>query len=143
MSELTNDAQERNVMAETAAREGYYYTEKHEWVKIDGDTALVGITDYAQNALGDIVFIDLPKPGKQIRNRESLGTIESVKAAEDLYSPISGEVLETNGSLASNPAAVNAEPFDTWMVKLGKINQADLSGLLSASQYKELVSKLD
>jgi glycine cleavage system H protein len=130
-------------MAETKALEGYYYTEKHEWVKVEGDTALIGITDFAQNALGDIVFIDLPKIGKKINQKESLGTIESVKAAEDLYSPISGEVLETNSSLSSNPASVNSEPFTTWMVKLKGINSAELGGLLSAAQYKDYVSKLD
>ena len=130
-------------MAETKALEGYYYTEKHEWVKVDGDVALVGITDFAQNALGDIVFIDLPKVGKKINQKDSLGTIESVKAAEDLYSPISGEVVETNASLSSDPASVNAEPFKTWMVKLKGVNSAELSSLLSAAQYKEYVSKLD
>ncbi len=130
-------------MADTQARDGYYYTEKHEWVKVEGDVALIGITDFAQNALGDIVFIDLPKPGKQIKSKDSLGTIESVKAAEDLYSPISGEVAETNASLGSNPAAVNAEPFDTWMVKLKNIQTSELGNLLSAAQYKEYVSKLD
>lgn len=130
-------------MAETNAKEGYFYTEKHEWVKIEGETALVGITDYAQNALGDIVFIDLPKPGKQIKMKDSLGTIESVKAAEDLYAPISGDVLETNANLSANPAAVNAEPFETWMVKLGNINQAELSSLLTLAQYKDYVAKLD
>ncbi|MDF3818535.1 glycine cleavage system protein GcvH [Leptospira sp. 96542] len=130
-------------MAVTEAQDGYYYTEKHEWVKIEGDIALIGITDFAQNALGDIVFIDLPKVGKQISKNDSLGTIESVKAAEDLYSPISGEVVETNGSLGSNPAAVNAEPFVTWMVKLKNIQTNELSSLLNVSQYKEYVSKLD
>lgn len=130
-------------MADTQARDGYYYTEKHEWVKVEGDMALVGITDFAQNALGDIVFIDLPKPGKQIKSKDSLGTIESVKAAEDLYSPISGEVVETNPTLGSNPAAVNAEPFDTWMVKLKNIQTSELGSLLSSAQYKEYVSKLD
>lgn len=130
-------------MADTQAKDGYYYTEKHEWVKIEGDVALIGITDFAQNALGDIVFIDLPKPGKQIKAKDSLGTIESVKAAEDLYSPISGEVVETNATLGSNPAAVNAEPFDTWMVKLKNIQTSELGSLLTSTQYKEYVSKLD
>jgi glycine cleavage system H protein len=130
-------------MAETKALEGYYYTEKHEWVKIDGDTALVGITDFAQNALGDIVFIDLPKVGKKIKQKESLGTIESVKAAEDLYSPISGEVIETNASLTSSPGNVNSEPFASWMVKLKGINTAELSTLLTHIQYKDYVSTLD
>jgi glycine cleavage system H protein len=130
-------------MAETKALEGYYYTEKHEWVKVDGDVALIGITDFAQNALGDIVFIDLPKVGKKINQKDSLGTIESVKAAEDLYSPISGEVVETNASLTSDPASVNAEPFKTWMVKLKGVNSSELSSLLNATQYKDYVSKLD
>ena len=130
-------------MAETNALEGYYYTEKHEWVKVDGDIALIGITDFAQNALGDIVFIDLPKPGKKISQKDSLGTIESVKAAEDLYSPISGEVVEINASLSSNPGSVNSEPFTTWMVKLKGINSSELGSLLNASKYKEYVSKLD
>ncbi len=130
-------------MAETNALDGYYYTEKHEWVKIEGDIALVGITDFAQNALGDIVFIDLPKVGKKISQKDSLGTIESVKAAEDLYSPISGEVVEINPSLSSNPAIVNSEPFVSWMVKLKGINSSELGALLNASQYKEYVSKLD
>jgi len=130
-------------MAETKALEGYYYTEKHEWGKVDGDVALIGITDFAQNALGDIVFIDLPKVGKKINQKDSLGTIESVKAAEDLYSPISGEVVETNASLTSDPASVNAEPFKTWMVKLKGVNSSELSSLLNATQYKDYVSKLD
>ncbi|TGN17198.1 glycine cleavage system protein GcvH [Leptospira idonii] len=130
-------------MAETQAKEGYYYTEKHEWVKVDGDTALIGITDFAQGALGDIVFIDLPKVGKKISQKDSLGTIESVKAAEDLYSPISGEVTEVNASLSSNPGAVNSDPFDAWMVKLKGVNASELGSLLNASQYKEFVSKLD
>lgn len=130
-------------MAETEAKDGYYYTEKHEWVKIEGEIAKIGITDYAQNALGDVVFIDLPKVGKTIQAKESLGTIESVKAAEDLYSPISGEVVETNGELSNNPALVNSSPFETWIVKLKGYSQGDLSSLLSASAYKDYVSKLD
>ncbi|MCZ8156688.1 MAG: glycine cleavage system protein GcvH [Leptospira sp.] len=130
-------------MAETNALEGYFYTEKHEWVKIEGDVALIGITDFAQNALGDIVFIDLPKVGKKISQKDSLGTIESVKAAEDLYSPISGEVSEINPALASSPGSVNTDPFATWMVKLTGINQGELGSLLNANQYKDYVSKLD
>ncbi|TGN09839.1 glycine cleavage system protein GcvH [Leptospira ilyithenensis] len=130
-------------MAVTEAKDGYYYTEKHEWVKVEGDVALVGITDFAQNALGDIVFIDLPKVGKKINQKDSLGTIESVKAAEDLYAPVSGEVSETNASLSATPGNVNTAPFDSWMVKLKGIKPEELKGLLSASQYKEYVSKLD
>lgn len=130
-------------MADTNARDGFFYTEKHEWIRLEGDIGIIGITDFAQNALGDIVFIDLPKPGKKIGKKDSLGTIESVKAAEDLYSPVSGEVLETNGNLGNNPGQVNTEPFDAWMVKLKGVSAGDLEGLMNASQYKEFVSKLD
>jgi len=130
-------------MADTAAREGFYFSEKHEWVSVQGETALVGITDYAQNALGDIVFIDLPKVGKSIQAKDSLGTIESVKAAEELYAPLSGEVLETNSELTKNPGLVNTQPFDAWMVKLKITSPNDLSGLMNATQYKAFVAKLD
>jgi glycine cleavage system H protein len=130
-------------MAETSAPKGYFFTEKHEWVRVDGSTALIGISDYAQQALGDIVFVDAPKPGKKITQGDSFGTIESVKAAEDLYAPISGEVTETNPALDSDPASINANPFDTWFIKVSGISEAELSKLMNADQYKDYVSKLD
>lgn len=130
-------------MAETQAKDGFFFTEKHEWVTMEGDFAKIGISDYAQNALGDIVFIDLPKIGKKVQAKDSLGTIESVKAAEDLYSPISGEVTEINASLSQDPGQVNSGPFEAWMVKMKGFSSADLSGLMNAAQYRDFVSKLD
>ncbi|MEI1277129.1 glycine cleavage system protein GcvH [Leptospira venezuelensis] len=130
-------------MAVTNAPPGYKFTEKHEWVKVEGDTALIGISDYAQAALGDIVFVDLPKVGKSIKQLDTFGTIESVKAAEDLYAPISGEVVEVNGNLSKNPAAVNSDPFGSWMIRVKGINSSELEKLLDPESYRELVSKLD
>ncbi|MCC5814586.1 MAG: glycine cleavage system protein GcvH [Leptospira sp.] len=130
-------------MAETSAPQGYFFTEKHEWVKPDGDTATIGISDYAQQALGDIVFVDVPKPGKSITQFESFGTIESVKAAEDLYAPISGEVTESNSILESDPASVNGQPFETWFIKIKGINSSELDKLMDSSKYKEYVAGLE
>ncbi|TGK18046.1 glycine cleavage system protein GcvH [Leptospira fluminis] len=130
-------------MAITNPPPGYKFTEKHEWVKVEGDTALIGISDYAQAALGDIVYVDLPKPGKTIKQLDSFGTIESVKAAEDLYAPISGEVTQTNSALATNPAQVNSDPFGAWMIRIKGINPAELEKLLAPEAYREYVSKLD
>jgi glycine cleavage system H protein len=130
-------------MAETSAPQGYFFTEKHEWVKPDGDTATIGISDYAQQALGDIVFVDVPKPGKSITQLESFGTIESVKAAEDLYAPISGEVTESNPVLESDPASINGMPFETWFIKIKGINSSELDKLMDSSKYKEYVAGLE
>jgi glycine cleavage system H protein len=130
-------------MAETNAPQGYFFTEKHEWVKPDGDSATIGISDYAQQALGDIVFIDVPKAGKSITQGDSFGTIESVKAAEDLYAPISGEVTEVNPLIDSDPATVNAKPFETWLLRIKGFNDADLSKLMDATKYKEYISGLE
>lgn len=130
-------------MAVTNAPPGYRFTEKHEWVKVEGDTAIIGISDYAQGALGDIVFVDLPKAGKTIKQGDSFGTIESVKAAEDLYAPISGEVTEVNAALSANPAAVNSDPFGAWMIRVKGINASELEKLLDPESYREFVSKLD
>lgn len=130
-------------MAETNAPQGYYFTEKHEWVKPDGDTATIGISDYAQQSLGDIVFVDLPKTGKKITQMESFGTIESVKAAEDLYAPVSGEVVETNPAVDSDPAGVNAQPFESWFVKIKGLDSSELDKLMDSSKYKDYVSGLE
>jgi len=130
-------------MAETSAPQGYYFSEKHEWIKIDGDTATIGISDYAQSSLGDIVFVDVPKPGKSIQQSESFGTIESVKAAEDLYSPMSGEVIETNPLISSDPASINGNPFETWFIKIKGFSESELNKLMDASKYKDYVSGLE
>ncbi len=130
-------------MAETNAKEGYFFSEKHEWVKLDGEFAWIGISDYAQQALGDIVFVDLPKVGKLIRQMEPFGTIESVKAAEDLYAPLSGEVAEINLQVNEDPSSVNTNPFETWLLKIKGFDSSELSQLMDASKYREYVAGLD
>src|SRR5712671_5810980 len=107
------------------------YTKEHEWIKVDGSSATVGITDYAQDSLGDIVFVDLPKPGSEITAGKTFGTVESVKAVSDLYAPASGTVLEVNGELATSPEKVNKDPHGTWMAKVKLKNPDELNGLLS------------
>src|SRR5215470_777563 len=106
------------------------YTKEHEWIKVDGNVATVGITDYAQESLGDIVFVDLPKPGADITAGKTFGTVESVKAVSDLYAPASGTVTEVNGDLATAPEKINKAANTTWMVKLTLKNPGDVKGLL-------------
>ncbi len=129
-------------MSETKVLEGYKYTEKHEWVKVEGDLALLGISDFAQNALGDLVFIDLPKVGKTLSSGNSCGTLESVKAAEDLYTPISGEVVATNSDVTKDPAIVNKDPYTNWMVKIKGFSSSELDAMMSAEAYKKYLSTL-
>jgi len=115
------------------------YTKEDEWLKVEGDTATVGITDYAQNALGDIVFVELPKPGAAVEAGKSFGTVESVKAVSELYSPVSGTVTEVNGALADAPEKVNADPYGAWMIKVKVTKQSD--GLMSAADYEKYASE--
>lgn len=122
--------------------DGLKYTEKHEWVKIDGETAIFGISDFAQNALGDIVFVDLPKVGKSLKQAQSFGTIESVKAAEDLYAPISGEVMEVNSEISKKPESLNSDAYSSWMVKVKNISIAETEKLMNADQYREFLKTL-
>ena len=117
------------------------YTKEHEWIKVDGNVATVGITDYAQESLGDIVFVDLPKPGADITAGKTFGTVESVKAVSDLYAPASGTVTEVNGDLATAPEKINKAANTTWMVKLTLKNPGDVKGLLSAADYEKFVSE--
>jgi|SRR5215470_1797666 len=117
------------------------YTKEHEWIKLDGPSATVGITDYAQESLGDIVFVDLPKPGSEITAGKTFGTVESVKAVSDLYAPASGTVSEVNGELATEPEKINKAANSTWMVKLTLKNPGELNNLLSASDYEKFVSE--
>lgn len=115
------------------------YSKEHEWVKIDGDTATVGITDYAQNSLGDIVYVELPKVGASVAALSSVGVVESVKAVSDLFTPVGGEVAEVNGELENDPALVNRDPFGGgWMFKLKLSGQP--SGLLSPADYEKLIA---
>ena len=120
--------------------EGLKYTKDHEWVKIDGRTALVGITDFAQSELGDIVYIDINTVGQEVREHEVFGTVEAVKTVSDLYMPVAGKVLEINPLLDSSPEKVNEDPYgEGWMIKVEVIGSSD--SLLSAARYKELIGK--
>lgn len=116
------------------------YTKEHEWVKIDGSSAVVGITDYAQSLLGDIVYVELPKPGAKLEQFKTMGVVESVKAVSDLYAPISGTVAEINGAVEDDPAAVNRDPFGAgWLVKASIQDPAESSKLLDAAAYQKVV----
>jgi glycine cleavage system H protein len=117
------------------------YTKEHEWIKPDGSSATVGITDYAQESLGDIVFVDLPKPGSEITAGKTFGTVESVKAVSDLFAPASGTVTEVNGDLATAPEKINKDANGTWMLKMTLKNPAELNNLLSAVDYQKFVSE--
>ena len=118
------------------------YTKDHEWIKMDGDIGIVGITDYAQGELGDIVFVELPKPGRQIKQGESFGTIEAVKAVSDLYAPVSGEVTEVNPNLEKTPEVINADPYGGgWMIKMRVKEKSEVKNLLDVKKYRELIGK--
>jgi glycine cleavage system H protein len=119
------------------------YTKDHEWVRLDGESAVVGITDYAQQELGDVVFVELPSPGATVQQGESFGVVESVKAASDLFAPLSGEVLATNDALTDNPDLVNKVPFgDGWMLRLKPTDPAQLDALMDAATYDSYVQGL-
>ncbi|HEY8549490.1 MAG TPA: glycine cleavage system protein GcvH [Vicinamibacterales bacterium] len=114
------------------------YTKDHEWVKVDGDEAIVGITDYAQGQLGDVVYVELPEIGRQVKQGEVFGTIESVKAVSELYSPLSGEVIAVNTDLSAKPETVNSDPHNAWIIRLRPTDTGELANLLDADQYTEL-----
>lgn len=118
------------------------YTKEHEWVKVDGAAGTVGITDYAQKQLGDVVFLELPEKGRKVKAHERFGTVESVKAVSELFSPVSGEVVEVNAGLVDKPETVNADPYGAgWMIRV-KLDPGSPGGdLLDARQYEEYVAK--
>ena len=117
--------------------ENYKYTKEHEWILIEGDTGTIGITDHAQQELGDIVYVDLPKAGTAVEQGKALGSVESVKAVSDIYSPVNGEVLESNADLATAPEKLNADPHGAaWLVKVKLGNLAEVEGLMSAADYQ-------
>ena len=118
---------------------GFKYTKDHEWIELAGDRGKVGITDYAQQQLGDVVYVELPDVGAKLKAGQSFGTIESVKAVSELYSPVSGEVVEVNAPLKDKPETVNANPHGTWMVVIKLTNPAEAGGLLDAAQYQDLI----
>jgi glycine cleavage system H protein len=115
------------------------YTNDHEWIRISGDTAEIGITDYAQQQLGDVVYVDLPEVGRTIAAGESFGTIESVKAVSELFAPMSGEVTAVNAGLKDHPESVNKEPHSTWMIKVKLSDPSSASSLLDTAQYETLI----
>jgi glycine cleavage system H protein len=120
--------------------EHYRYTKEHEWIKVDADTGIIGITHHAQEKLGDIVFVELPDVGRKLEASESFGTVESVKAVSDLYNPLAGSVTEVNAELGDNPALVNEDPHGKgWLVKVKLDNPADFSNLLSAADYQKFI----
>jgi len=122
--------------------EGLYYTDQHEWLRVEGDAAVVGITDYAQDALGDVVFVDLPPVGKVLKQGQEACAVESSKAASDIYAPAGGRVVEANQAVAANPALLNEDPYGKgWIFKLALADKADLAKLLDAKAYAALVAK--
>ena len=117
------------------------YTKDHEWVRVEGDVAVVGITDYAQGELGDIVYVEIETVGDSLEAEEVFGTVEAVKTVSDLFMPLSGEVLEMNSALEANPESVNNDPYgDGWMIKIKMSDASQVDGLLSASDYEQSIS---
>ena len=114
------------------------YADSHEWVKLDGDIATVGISDYAQHALGNIVYVDMPEPGDEVSQGEDFGAVESVKAASDLISPVSGEVVEINEELEDKPELINEDAFSNWIIKVKVSDPSELDNLLDAEAYKKI-----
>ncbi|HWC15551.1 MAG TPA: glycine cleavage system protein GcvH [Terriglobales bacterium] len=119
----------------------YRYTREHEWINVDGSQATIGITDYAQNSLGDIVFVELPKVGDEITAGKTFGSVESVKAVSDLYAPASGKVVAINEELANAPEKINSDAHETWMVRIQLANAAEVNKLLSADDYEKFVKE--
>jgi glycine cleavage system H protein len=120
-----------------------YFTEDHEWIELDGDVATVGITDYAQSQLGDIVFVEVPEEGRQVAKGDDAAVVESVKAASDVYAPVSGTIIEGNPALADEPALVNEDPEgEGWFFKMSLSDTGELDGLMDEAKYADFVSKL-
>ena len=119
----------------------FNYTKEHEWIKTDGKNATIGITHYAQESLGDIVFVELPKVGSELTAGKTFGSVESVKAVSDLYAPASGTVAEVNGELATAPEKINQDAHSAWLLKITLKNPGDLASLLSASDYEKFVAE--
>jgi len=119
----------------------YRYTKEHEWIDLKGDVATVGITDYAQHELGDVVFVELPKVGYKITASKSFGTVESVKAVSEIYAPVAGEVIETNTALQNTPEKINTDPHGAaWLIKIRIANPAEITGLMDAAAYEAYIA---
>ena len=119
----------------------YRYTKEHEWISVDGGIGTVGITDYAQNSLGDIVYVDAPKVGDAVTANATFGSVESVKAVSDLYSPVTGTVTEVNELLKTEPDKINVAPHETWIIKVELSNPSEYDGLLDAAAYEKFISE--
>ena len=119
-------------------KEGLLYSASHEWVKVEGQTAFIGISDHAQHALGSVVFIELPKVGQSFKKGDAMGAVESVKAASDVYTPVSGKILAVNKDLEGSPEMLNDDPYGSWIVKMELTNEAELNQLLNATDYLPL-----
>lgn len=125
-----------------AVPKDYKFTKTHEWVKVDGEIATIGVTEFAQSELGDITYLELPSAGTEVRQSEPFGVVESVKAASDVYSPISGEVVEENAAAIDAPEVVNQSPFgDAWLIKVRIEDRSQLDSLLDADAYEQLVAE--
>ena len=115
-----------------------HYSKDHEWVRVDGNVAVVGITDYAQDSLGDVVYVELPKAGDEFTANEPFGSVESVKAVSEMFSPVSGEIVGTNDALADAPEKVNTDPYgDGWMIRVRMLNAGEVDSLLTAAEYED------
>ncbi len=119
-----------------------HYSKEHEWAKIEGETVIIGITDFAQNSLGDIVFVELPEVGRTLSAEESFGVVESIKSVSDLYSPFSGEILEVNKELINSPEKINSDAYASWMIKIKMSNPKELNNLMSAKDYENFCENL-
>jgi len=123
-------------------KEGLYYSKEHEWVRVEDDIAVIGITDYAQSELGDMVFIELPQVGRKVKAMEAAATIEAVKAVADVYSPVSGEIIEVNEALKNDPSPINSDPYgEGWIFKVKMENPDELKDLLSPDDYRKLIGE--
>jgi glycine cleavage system H protein len=119
----------------------YRYTKEHEWIKVQGNTATVGITEHAQDSLGDIVFVELPKPGTEVAAHKSFGSVESVKAVSDLFAPVSGTVTEVNDELATAPEKINSDAHAAWMIKVTLKDPNEVNGLMNSADYEKYVAE--
>jgi len=124
--------------------EGLYYSKDHEWLRVEGETGTVGITDHAQHSLGDVVYVELPKTGESFAAHDTFGSVESVKAVSELFLPVAGEVTEVNESLADEPEKVNTDPYgDGWMLRVKLSNRGEVDSLLSAAEYEDYIGSLE
>ncbi|HTT32908.1 MAG TPA: glycine cleavage system protein GcvH [Methylomirabilota bacterium] len=120
----------------------YRYTKEHEWIEVKGDLATIGITDHAQHELGDVVFVELPKPGTKVETGKSFGTVESVKAVSEIYAPANGEVIEVNGDLQNSPEKINSDPHGAaWLIKIRLTSSAGISDLMDAAAYEAYIAE--